>query len=116
MWNWRLLAGTGEARYADWMETTLYNGVLAGLSLDGEHYFYVNPLIAAAEYARQAWFDCACCPPNLARLLASLPGYLYGVSRARALGAPLRGGPGGCRRAGVRSIVIGGGHGLPVVG
>ena len=84
MWNWRLLAGTGEARYADWMETTLYNGVLAGLALDGEHYFYVNPLSAAAEYARQAWFDCACCPPNLARLLASLPGYLYGVSE-RAL-------------------------------
>ena len=94
MWNWRLLAGTGEARYADWMETTLYNGMLAGLSLDGEHYFYPNPLSAAApspqpspvkgEGERKEWFDCACCPPNLARLLASLPGYLYGVSE-RAL-------------------------------
>lgn len=84
MWNWRLLAGTGEARYADWMETTLYNGMLAGLSLDGEHYFYPNPLSASAGHARVEWFECACCPPNLARLLASLPGYLYGVSE-RAL-------------------------------
>lgn len=80
MWNWRLLAGTGEARYADWLETTLYNGVLAGLSLDGAHYFYPNPLSASAGHARVEWFECACCPPNLARLLASLPGYLYGVS------------------------------------
>ncbi|MCY4112991.1 MAG: glycoside hydrolase family 127 protein [Chloroflexi bacterium] len=84
MWNWRLLAGSGEARYADWMETTLYNGMLAGLSLDGEHYFYPNPLSASAGHARVAWFDCACCPPNLARLLASLPGFLYGASE-RAL-------------------------------
>ncbi|MCY3782808.1 MAG: glycoside hydrolase family 127 protein [Chloroflexi bacterium] len=84
MWNWRLLAGTGEARYADWVETTLYNGMLAGLSLDGAHYFYPNPLSASAGHARVEWFECACCPPNLARLLASLPGYLYGVSE-RAL-------------------------------
>ena len=84
MWNWRLLAGTGDARYADWLETTLYNGMLAGLSLDGAHYFYPNPLSASAGNARVAWFECACCPPNLARLLASLPGYLYGVSE-RAL-------------------------------
>lgn len=84
MWNWRLLAGTGEARYTDWLETTLYNGMLAGLSLDGEHYFYPNPLSAAVGHARVEWFECACCPPNLARLLASLPGYLYGVSE-RAL-------------------------------
>ena len=80
MWNWRLLTGTGEPRFADWMETTLYNGMLAGLSLDGAHYFYPNPLSAAEGQARVHWFDCACCPPNLARLLASLPGYLYGVS------------------------------------
>lgn len=84
MWNWRLLAGSGEARYADWMETTLYNGMLAGLSLDGAHYFYPNPLSASAGHARVEWFECACCPPNLSRLLASLPGYLYGVSE-RAL-------------------------------
>jgi len=84
MWNWRLLAGTGEPRFADWMETTLYNGMLAGLSLDGEHYFYPNPLSAEGGQARVEWFDCACCPPNLARMLASLPGYLYGVSE-RAL-------------------------------
>ena len=84
MWNWRLLAGTGEPCFADWMETTLYNGMLAGLSLDGAHYFYPNPLSASGGQARVEWFDCACCPPNLARLLASLPGYLYGLSE-RAL-------------------------------
>ncbi len=80
MWNWRMLAGTGDPRYADWMETTLYNGMLAGLAQDGSHYFYPNPLRATSGHERRAWFDCACCPPNLARLIASLPGYLYGVS------------------------------------
>ncbi len=80
MWNWRMLTGTGDPRYADWMETTLYNGMLAGLARDGSHYFYPNPLRATSGHERQEWFDCACCPPNLARLIASLPGYLYGVS------------------------------------
>ena len=74
------------------METTLYNGMLAGLSLDGAHYFYPNPLSAAGEgQARVHWFDCACCPPNLARLLASLPGYHLRRVGARAVGAPVRG-------------------------
>lgn len=80
MWNWRLLALEGDARYADAMETALYNGFLAGLSLDGRAYFYENPLSDDGAHRRQPWFDCACCPPNIARLLASLPGYLYGLS------------------------------------
>jgi DUF1680 family protein len=80
MWNWRMLARTGEARFADWIETTLYNAVLPGLSLDGEHYFYQNPLENDGTHRRQPWFGCACCPPNVARLLASLPGYLYTTS------------------------------------
>jgi len=84
MWNWRLLNITGEARYADLMELTLYNGVLAGLSLDGAHYFYQNPLADDGTHRRQAWFGCACCPPNVARLLASLPGYFYSVSESAA--------------------------------
>ena len=79
MWNWRLLALNGDVRYADLMEWTLYNAVLPGLSLDGQEYFYQNPLADDGTHRRQAWFGCACCPPNVARLLASLPGYFYGT-------------------------------------
>ena len=80
MWNWRMLMISGDARYADLMEHTLYNAVLPGVSLDGRHYFYQNPLADDGTHRRQPWFGCACCPPNVARLLASLPGYFYGVS------------------------------------
>jgi len=80
MWSWRMLALGGDARYADALELTLYNGVLAGLSLDGQSYFYRNPLAGDGTHRRQPWFDCACCPPNVARLLASLPGYFYSLS------------------------------------
>ena len=77
MWNWRMLNITGESKYADLMERTLYNAVLPGLSLDGLRYFYENPLADNGKKRRQEWFGCACCPPNVARLLASLPGYFY---------------------------------------
>jgi DUF1680 family protein len=80
MWNWRMLLASGEARFADLMELVLYNGILAGISLDGKEYFYVNPLADRGLHRRQSWFDCACCPPNIARLLASLPGYFYCTS------------------------------------
>jgi DUF1680 family protein len=80
MWNWRMLALEGDARYADLLETTLYNGFLAGFSLDGHSYFYQNPLADDGTQRRQPWFDCACCPPNIARLLASLPGYFCSLS------------------------------------
>jgi DUF1680 family protein len=80
MWQWRMLNLTGEARFADLMEWTLYNAVLPGLSLDGTHYFYQNPLSDTGKHRRQEWFGCACCPPNVARLLASLPGYFYSTS------------------------------------
>ncbi len=80
MWSSRMLALEGQARYADVLETALYNGVLCGLSLDGRSYFYVNPLAADGEHCRQPWFSCACCPPNIARLLASLPGYFFNLS------------------------------------
>ncbi len=79
MWNWRMLHLTGDALYADLMETTLYNAVLPGLSLDGTHYYYQNPLADRGAHRRQEWFGCACCPPNIARLLASLGGYFYSV-------------------------------------
>ena len=80
MWAWRLLTLTGEARFAGAMETALHNGVLSGLSLDGECYFYVNPLADEGQHRRQPWFGTACCPPNIARLVASLPGYAASVS------------------------------------
>ncbi|MBU1746349.1 MAG: glycoside hydrolase family 127 protein, partial [Chloroflexi bacterium] len=89
MWNWRMLMLDGativDARYADLIETTLYNAVLPGFSLDGQHYFYENPLASTGTHRRQPWFDCACCPPNIARLLASLPGYFYSLSDATDL-------------------------------
>jgi hypothetical protein len=59
------------------MERALYNGVLSGVSLDGKKFFYENPLASIGKHHRQDWFDCACCPPNLARLLASLGEYIY---------------------------------------
>jgi DUF1680 family protein len=79
MWNWRLLQVEPNAKYADWMEIALYNGILSGLSLDGTHYFYMNPLESRGGYERSRWFGCACCPPNLHRTLASLPGYLFSI-------------------------------------
>ena len=80
MWNWRMLMLDGDARYADLMEHTLYNAVLPGLSLDGQNYFYQNPLADDGEHRRRPWFGTACCPPNIARLLASVPGYFYSTS------------------------------------
>ncbi|HEX8236075.1 MAG TPA: beta-L-arabinofuranosidase domain-containing protein [Abditibacteriaceae bacterium] len=80
MWNWRMLMFEGDARYADMLETALYNAVLCGLSLDGQQYFYQNPLADDGTHRRQEWFGCACCPPNVARLLAQLPGYFYSTS------------------------------------
>ena len=80
LWNWRMLTLGGEARYADLIEHTLYNAVLPGLSLDGQHYFYQNPLADDGSHRRQPSCGCACCPPNVARLLASLPGYFYSAS------------------------------------
>lgn len=86
LWNQRMFLLHGHARYADLMELTLYNGFLAGVDLNGERFFYPNPLAADGEWAfnkgsreRQPWFDCSCCPTNDVRFLASLPGYIYGV-------------------------------------
>ncbi len=69
MWNWRMLLATGASRYADMMERSLYNCVLAGVSLDGRRYFYENPLSSPGGLERPSWYGCACCPPNLMRLV-----------------------------------------------
>jgi len=88
-WAHRMLRLDTERKYADVMERALYNGVLGGISLDGTKYFYTNPLEVWPEACqnrhdlrhivieRQPWFNCACCPPNIARLLASIPQYVY---------------------------------------
>ena len=80
MWNWRMLLVTGESRFADLLERTLYNGFLSGLSLDGESFFYSNPLQSRNGERRHRWNPVACCPPNVMRLLASLHHYLATVT------------------------------------
>ena len=77
MWNHRMLQLKGESRFADIMERVLYNGFLSGVSLNGRRFFYENPLYSRGDHHRRGWFACACCPPNMARLLASLGNYLY---------------------------------------
>ena len=74
-WNRRMLAITGNPKYADAIETALYNAALSGISLAGDRYFYTNPLASEGEHQRAAYFSCVCCPPNIARLLAALPEY-----------------------------------------
>jgi DUF1680 family protein len=97
----RMLENFPDSQYADVMERALYNGVISGMSLDGKSFFYVNPLEVVPEASRkdpfkthikaerQKWFGCACCPPNLARLLASLAGYAYTAADDGALFAHL---------------------------
>ena len=83
MWNWRMLAATGEAKFADVIERALYNGINSGMSLDGTLYCYRNPLAfdpSHGDKIRNDWYDTTCCPPNLERTLASLPGYFYSTS------------------------------------
>jgi hypothetical protein len=81
MWNWRMLAASADARYANVMERALYNGINSGMSLSGTLYCYRNPLESRAdEEIRQPWYDTTCCPPNLERTFASIPGYLYSTS------------------------------------
>ncbi|MCD6508564.1 glycoside hydrolase family 127 protein [Candidatus Poribacteria bacterium] len=81
MWNWRMLLASGEEKFADVMELTIYNGALSGISLDGKCYFYVNPLSDRGEHRRQRWFGCACCPPNIIRLIGAVPGEIYSTSQ-----------------------------------
>ena len=81
MWNFRLLMMTGDGRYADVLERTLYNAVNVGLSLAGTTYCYRNPLASTGDKLRNPWYDVTCCPPNIERLFESLPGYVYATSR-----------------------------------
>lgn len=76
-WNYRMLLATGDAKFADVYERALYNGVISGVSLSGDKFFYDNPLESMGEHERQAWFGCACCPGNITRFMASIPTYMY---------------------------------------
>lgn len=81
LWNSRMNRMKGEAKYADIVEKCLYNGVLAGMSLSGDKFFYVNPLESDGDRYRYPWFGCACCPSNICRALPSVGGYIYGTSK-----------------------------------
>lgn len=87
-WNHRMFLLHGNSKYMDVLERSLYNGLMAGLSLEGEKFFYPNPLVfdGKAKFnqgavCRSAWFDCSCCPSNLARFVPSVSGYAYGVQK-----------------------------------
>src|SRR5438874_7269532 len=91
MWNWRMLAASGDAKFTDVIERALYNGINSGMSLDGRTYCYRNPLAFDPEgesrdrhlvdgKIRNAWYDTTCCPPNLERTFASLSGYFYSTN------------------------------------
>ncbi|HWQ36030.1 MAG TPA: glycoside hydrolase family 127 protein [Blastocatellia bacterium] len=76
-WNYRLFLLHADAKYIDVMERTLYNGLISGVSLDGKSFFYPNPLESAGQHQRSPWFGVACCPGNITRFIASVPGYVY---------------------------------------
>lgn len=92
MWNHRMFLLHGNAKYLDVVERVVYNGLLSGVSLDGERFFYPNPLASDGKVqfnqgqaaGRSPWFDCSCCPTNLVRFLPSIGGYVY-ATRARDL-------------------------------
>ena len=77
--NYRLFLLHGDSKYYDVLERTLYNGLISGVSLEGNGFFYPNPLESMGQHQRQAWFGCACCPSNICRFIPSLPGYIYAV-------------------------------------
>lgn len=77
--NYRLFLLHGESKYYDVLERTLYNGLISGVSLEGNGFFYPNPLESMGQHQRQPWFGCACCPSNICRFIPSLPGYVYAV-------------------------------------
>ncbi|MGZ4987409.1 MAG: glycoside hydrolase family 127 protein [Limisphaerales bacterium] len=84
-WNQRMALLHADAKYADIVERVLYNGALSGVSLDGDKFFYVNPLESLGKHHRQPWFGCACCPVNVVRFLPTIGGYLYAHDDKRIL-------------------------------
>lgn len=79
-WNLRMNQFSGDSKYIDVLERSMYNGAIAGISLSGDRFFYVNPLESKGEHHRQAWYGCACCPSQISRFLPSIGNYIYGTS------------------------------------
>ncbi len=77
LWNHRLLNLHADGKFADVLERVIYNGVVSGVSLKGDTFFYVNPLSSKGDAHRQPWFGTACCPTNVVRFIPSIPGYIY---------------------------------------
>ena len=80
-WNHRMFLMTGESKYADIVERALYNGIISGVSLSGDKFFYDNPLESMGQHEREKWFGCACCPGNITRFMASVPNYIYATQK-----------------------------------
>ena len=80
LWNQRMNQFTGDSKYIDVLERSMYNGALAGISLDGDRFFYVNPLESTGNHHRKEWYGCACCPSQISRFLPSIGNYIYGIS------------------------------------
>jgi DUF1680 family protein len=78
-WNHRMFLLNGDAKYIDVLERILYNGLLSGISIEGDRFFYPNPLRSFGQHERSPWFGCACCPSNIARFMPSIPGYIYAL-------------------------------------
>lgn len=78
-WNHRMFLLKGESKYIDILERTLYNALLSGISISGDKFFYPNPLESFGTHERSAWFECACCPGNVTRFIASVANYIYAV-------------------------------------
>ena len=83
-WNHRMFLLHGDAKYIDVLEKVIYNGMLSGVALSGDLFFYPNPLESSGQHERSSWFNCACCPSNISRFMPSIPGYAY-AQRGKAL-------------------------------
>ena len=80
LWNSRMAERTGDAKYYDILERSVYNAMLAGINLEGNRFFYVNPLASDGDHHRKTWYGCACCPSNICRFMASLGNYIYAAN------------------------------------
>jgi hypothetical protein len=79
-WNYRMFLLHGKSFYYDILERVLFNGLISGVSLTGDHFFYPNPLESSGQHTRSEWFGCACCPSNICRFIPSIPGYVYAMT------------------------------------
>jgi uncharacterized protein len=80
LWNWRMALTHADGQYMDLFERAAYNAFLSGSGMSGDLFFYPNPLASYGQHERTPWFSCACCPPNVARFIAQMGGFMYGVA------------------------------------